>query len=110
MKLPNADRAVVDLEKLENYCLSATHPRGKHKARVFASALKITDADSELLRIALLKAVQSEEARPAESDAYGRRYLIDFSMEHGGNTAMIRSSWIIRSREDFPRFVTCYVL
>lgn len=36
MKLPNADRAVVGLAKLRDYCLSPTHPRGRHKARVFA--------------------------------------------------------------------------
>ena len=35
MKLPNADRAVVEIEKLRDYCLSSSHPRGRHKARVF---------------------------------------------------------------------------
>lgn len=38
MKLPNAERAVVDVRKLRNYCLNAEHPRGQHKARVFKSA------------------------------------------------------------------------
>lgn len=38
MKLPNADRAVVDLRKLRDYCLSQEHPRGQHKARLFKSA------------------------------------------------------------------------
>lgn len=37
MKLPNGDRAVVDIVKLTDYCLSTTHPRGRHKARVFAA-------------------------------------------------------------------------
>ncbi len=31
MKLPNAERAVVDLAKLRHYCLNPTHPRGRHK-------------------------------------------------------------------------------
>ena len=36
MKLPNADRAVIDAAKLRGYCLNADHPRGKQKARVFS--------------------------------------------------------------------------
>jgi hypothetical protein len=38
MKLPGADVAIVDVEKLTGYCLNPEHPRGKHKARVFADA------------------------------------------------------------------------
>ncbi len=29
MKLPNADRAVVEIEKLRDYCLNPVHPRGR---------------------------------------------------------------------------------
>lgn len=32
MKLPNAENAFVDIEKLRGYCLNLSHPRGKHKA------------------------------------------------------------------------------
>ncbi|MGH7818267.1 MAG: DUF6883 domain-containing protein [Candidatus Binatia bacterium] len=39
MRIPNADRAVVDPRKLRDYCLSPIHPRGRHKARVFAAAV-----------------------------------------------------------------------
>jgi len=45
MKLPNPERAVVDLEKLRNYCLSLSHPRGRHKARVFEAVLGLTSYD-----------------------------------------------------------------
>jgi hypothetical protein len=31
MKLPNAERAFVDVRKLRDYCLSGEHPRGQHK-------------------------------------------------------------------------------
>jgi hypothetical protein len=47
MKLPYAESAIVDVRKLRDYCLSAAHPRGKHKARVFASALGLTAEDSD---------------------------------------------------------------
>jgi len=39
MKLPNPERAIVDLKKLRDYCLSSEHPRGRHKARMFAAIL-----------------------------------------------------------------------
>ena len=37
MKLPKAERVVVDITRLRDYCLSETHSVGKHKARVFNS-------------------------------------------------------------------------
>ncbi len=49
MRLPNAERAVVDIAKLRDYCLNFEHPRGRHKARVFAAALGLTTADAEML-------------------------------------------------------------
>ena len=44
-KLPNAERAVVDIAKLRDYSLNPTHDVGKHKARVFRSALGLTVDD-----------------------------------------------------------------
>ncbi|MDO8466017.1 MAG: hypothetical protein Q7S46_12325, partial [Gallionella sp.] len=110
MKLPNADRAVVEIEKLRDYCLSSSHPRGRHKARVFVTALGITADDSEELKQAILSAVITEEATSKERDGYGQRYVVDFSMSRQGKEAVVRSSWIIRSGEDTPRLTSCYVL
>jgi len=64
MKVPNAGHAVVDREKLRDYCLSREHQRGRHKARVFESALGLTADDVEQVRDALLIAVQSDDAVP----------------------------------------------
>ena len=50
MKLPNAERASIAIEKLRDYCLNADHPRGKHKARVFLSALGLTSEHAEWLQ------------------------------------------------------------
>jgi hypothetical protein len=109
-KLPNPEKAVVETRKLRGYCLSQEHPRGKHKARVFASALGLTADDSEELRRALLSAAVSEEAAPAEGDEYGQRYVLDFEMSTEAGNATVRSGWIVRSGEDFPRFTSCWVL
>jgi hypothetical protein len=50
MRLPNAERAVVDVRKLREYCLNAEHPRGQHKARVFKSAVRWTAVCARLCR------------------------------------------------------------
>jgi hypothetical protein len=47
MQLPNAERAVIDIVKLTDYYLSPDHPRGRHKARVFASALGMTASEAD---------------------------------------------------------------
>ena len=41
MKLPNGDRAVVELAKLTDYCLDPGHPRGRHKARAPSGSMRI---------------------------------------------------------------------
>ncbi|WKZ35598.1 MAG: hypothetical protein QY332_18465 [Anaerolineales bacterium] len=110
MKLPNANHAVVEIEKLRDYCLSANHPRGRHKARVFATALGITANDAEELRQAIMSAVVTEKATPTERDEYGQRYVVDFRMKIQGRQADVRTSWIVRIGEDHPRLTSCYVL
>jgi hypothetical protein len=110
VKLPNAERAVVDIDKLRNYCLNPEHRRGCHKARVFAASLGITQDHAEDLLRALLAAALNHEATPLEHDEYGRRYVIDFMANGPSGQAMVRSSWIIRRGEDFPRLTSCYVL
>jgi hypothetical protein len=109
VKIPEADRAVVDLQKLEGYCLNENHPRGKHKARVFRSALGLTKKDSEWLREQLFDAIQSLEAEEGRSDRFGQRFVLDFQLKTEKGKETIRSKWIIRREETFPRFVTCYV-
>jgi hypothetical protein len=106
-KLLNPENAVVETRKLRDYCLSPEHPRGKHKARVFASALGLAAEDSEELRQALLSAAVSEEATPTEEDEHGQRYMLDFEMSTEAGSAVVRSGWIVRSGEDFPRFTSC---
>ncbi|BBO18644.1 adhesin/hemolysin precursor [Candidatus Brocadia pituitae] len=50
MKIPNADRAVLDIRKLRDYCLNLFHDEGKHKARLLEGALGITANDAEQVR------------------------------------------------------------
>jgi hypothetical protein len=110
MRLPNADEAIVEITKLRDYCLSPTHPRGRHKARVFAAALGLTADDAETLRDAILLAVQTTDATEAEQDAFGQRYVVDFRMQGPRINVIVRSTWIVRTGEQNPRLTSCYVL
>jgi hypothetical protein len=110
MKLPGGDRAVVDIAKLRDYCLSPDHPRGKHKARVFAAALGLTADRADELQAALLAAAGTEEATVGDADEHGQRYAVEFIMHGPAGTARVRSSWIVRAGEDFPRLTSCYVI
>ena len=110
MKLPNADKAIVNIRKLVEYSLSTSHESGKHKARVFKSALNITAEDAEWLREQLLEAALHEEASEGTQSVFGKKYVIDFVVMRGSRSATVRSSWIIEFGTDFPRLTSCYVL
>ena len=99
MKLPNGGRAIVDIRKLQGYCLDPQHPRGRNKARVFASA-GIRQADAEELRIALLAAASDRDARLGIANLYGQRYIVDFDLVRPARTVRVRSTWIVRIGED----------
>jgi hypothetical protein len=109
MKLPNGERAVVEIEKLRSYCLNPHHPRGRNKARVFAS-VGIREGDAAELRTDLLRAARDAEVRTGILNEYGQRYIVDFELVRQGRTVRIRSTWIVLTGQDLPRLTTCYVL
>ena len=110
MKLPGGDNAIVDIAKLRDYCLDPQHPRGRHKARVFAATLGLAQTDAEFLREALLRAAREADALVGESDEYGDRFTVDFELNRGNRRAVVRSAWIVLRGETAPRLTSCFVL
>ena len=108
--LPNYHRAILDLRKIEDYCLNPDHPRGRHKAQVFRGALGINRADAEWLRSAILRAMRHNEAIEQICDSSGSRWCVDMLLARHDKRVVVRTIWIVRTSEDFPRFVTCWVL
>ncbi|HEY3045420.1 MAG TPA: hypothetical protein VGJ39_15425 [Vicinamibacterales bacterium] len=108
MKMPGGDAAIVDRRKLTGYCLNPEHPRGKHKARVFAT-LGFTAENADELRAALLKAAASNDAQAAASDQFGDRYVLEFEIEGPQGKGIVRSIWIVRRGEGAPRLTSCFV-
>lgn len=110
MKLPGGDNAIIEIAKLRDYCLDPKHPRGRHKAKVFASSLGIGRADTEFLQAELLHAARDADAVAGECDEYGIRFTVDFELSRAGRKATIRSAWIIRRGETALRLTSCFVL
>jgi len=109
MKLPNGESADLGA-KLEEYALNPLHRDGRHKARVFESALGITHANRQVLRQAILAAAAtSDQAEARGNNGHGDLYQLRFRMETAKGTACVLTAWIVRHGEDFPRLVTCYI-
>ncbi|MEM9482023.1 MAG: DUF6883 domain-containing protein [Verrucomicrobiota bacterium] len=109
MKLPNAERAIIDLPKLRDYCLAVEHPRGKHKARVFESVLGFTADHADDLRARILDGICSVECEVGEGDDFGQRFTVDLPMDGPLGSATVRTGWIIKKNEVRPRLTTCFV-
>jgi hypothetical protein len=110
LKLPNGNQAIGSISKLRDYCLSTTHPRGRHKARVCESALGFTAEDAAYLLAVLLEAASTHDVVLGERDGYGQRYSMDVLVKGTQGKAIVRSSWIILHHEDTPRLTSCYVV
>jgi len=109
MRLPFAEKAFVDDRKLIDYCLNPDHPVGKHKARVFQAALGINALNRDVLKRALLEMVLANEASFSGANVEGNLYTIDFLLVYQARQAQVRTAWMIKFDETFPRLVTCYV-
>jgi len=110
MRLPNGDRADLGT-KIEDYVLNPRHWEGRHKARVFESVLGITLDNREVLRQAILSAVEnSDEAEPLGNNGDGDIYFLRLPLKTQPGRATVLTVWIVRNGEDFPRLVTCYIL
>jgi hypothetical protein len=112
MKLPNAENAFVDIAKLRDYSLNPDHPHGKHKARRFKEKLGIEKDDAERLRRVILQAILEVDAIEQKGTLYGRRFVVDFELSWPEgiimSMALVRTTWIIRNDEDFPRLTSCF--
>lgn len=109
MLLPFAEKAFVDDLKLVGYCLSENHVNGKHKAKVFRSALNLVAADYLVLKETITTAVLLNDALYGGRNEQGDMYSVDFVMTHRSKSANVRTAWIILFGESFPRLVSCYV-
>ena len=117
--LPNYQNAVIPREKLEGFALNPIHKAarpggssGKDKARVFKSVLGFDQSNCEALKQRILDELPFYEAvLETERSQYGKVYRVDISiLGANGNTANVRTAWIIRRGTVYPSLVTLWVL
>ena len=107
MKIPGAERAMLDQAKVRDYLVSPEHRVGSAKARFFAQ-LGFDHRNWTLLRDKLHGFAQ-QEAQLAGSTRFGQKYVVPGTIQGpSGRAAQLVVVWIILSGEDFPRFVTAY--
>jgi hypothetical protein len=108
LKLPNADAAIIDADKLHGYLLSREHPVGRFKASYFRT-LGYSDKNWAQFESDLRKFHLSEDVSEVVGSPYGAKYVIRANLKGpNGETAELVSVWIILTDEDIPRFVTAY--
>lgn len=108
MTLPNPPAALIERAKIAEYLLSSAHPVGRFKA-VFFRGLGFTASSWSDLRDAIHALAQTGDAVELPPTAFGRRFEVRGSLVGpSGRSARIVTAWIVRSEEDFPRFVTAH--
>ena len=107
--LPNVENAVIRLEKLRDYSLDQMHPIGKHKARVFESAMGMTGKDADRLMEMIFRAILVNEAVSAGKNTHGERFTVDIRALGLTGQVLIRTAWMIDHGNTIPRLTSCYI-
>ena len=109
-KLPNVDKVTVDTNKIKNYALDPNHPVGRNKAKVFESTLGYNQSNADQLVNQIQTKLSSSEAVFGVKDQFGQRFTVDMPITGpNGNTATVRTGWILEPGSDIPRMTTIYV-
>jgi hypothetical protein len=108
LRIPNADRAVINPTKLHGYLLSRHHPVGRLKAAFFLR-LGYSPEEWGQLEADLRGQHLSQDATRLEQTRYGQKYAIRATLVGpSGSSAEVVSVWVVRIGEEFPRFLTAY--
>ena len=110
MKLPNADKAQVEREKIVDYLLNTAHRYGSSKARFFAR-YGFKAENWEQLAQALRHHVQAHEVKRAKETGFGPRYQVEGRLKApDGRSPRVRSVWQLDHGEVEPRLIKAYPL
>lgn len=108
MRLPNAEEAQIDRNKLKRYLLSETHPVGRSKAKFFRGA-GFDESKGVVLEQELIAIAKTEEVVETVSSRHGVKFVVDGTANTpSGKRIKLRTVWIIERGQDRPRFVTTY--
>ena len=110
MKMPNANLAIVEREKIADYLLNPAHPYGASKARFFVSFGFHAGAWETLAAAFLVHGQQNEVARQKQT-GFGPRYEVEGAITApDGRRPRVRTVWQVDDGEIAPRLITAYPL
>jgi hypothetical protein len=108
MKLPNANEAIVEREKIVDYLLNPAHPDNSGKAGFF-EALGFRRNEWNTLAAAFLALARQTEVAESMRSPHGQKYVIVGRIESpGGKSPIVKSIWIVDSGVEMARLVTAY--
>jgi hypothetical protein len=107
--LKNAEFAIIDPDKFIDYSLSPCHEDGKHKARVFKSALGYDATNYKGLIVQIRRAILVHEAVCRGDDEYGTSWRVDVPIKGPTGSAIVRTGWFYDRGCDVPRLTTAIV-
>ena len=108
MKLPNAENAVVEREKIADYLLNPAHPDNGGKAPFFLSHGFRPD-HWQTLATAFRRLAETAEVHNRVASPHGEKYIVDGRIETPlGKTPLVRTVWIVDAGQATPRLVTAY--
>ncbi len=107
-RMPAAQSAYVEEQKVAGYLLSAEHPDGRGKATFFMSfGFRVEDWGE--FSEALLRHAWENEIVEAEETPFGVQYAVEGPLRTpDGRMPVVRSVWEQRPDEEGPRLVTAY--
>jgi hypothetical protein len=109
VRLPRAREATIPTAKLVSYALDLSHERGRHKARVFASALSIRASDWRYLRDQILAKLPEGEVRSTRITPFGIAYEVIVMIDGlNGRTVPVVTTWMVATNAA-PRLTSTWV-
>ena len=110
MKLPNAQLAIVEREKLTGYLLNPEHRFGASKARFFLEFGFALEA-WERLAAELRAHAQAHDVARWRETGFGPRYEVEGEMTApDGRRPRVRTVWQMDKGQIAPRLITAYPL
>ncbi|MCL2633876.1 MAG: hypothetical protein FWD34_05105 [Oscillospiraceae bacterium] len=106
--LPNAEKAVIPIEKLVNYSLN--FERSPDKAIAFATALGYTIDNADKLIKNINENIWNHKAVFKGNNGFGDIYEIIMRLiGENGKSANVLTGWIVENGLDYPRLTNVYV-
>ncbi len=108
-RLPRHASAIISEDKLR-YCLDPLHETGRHKARMFSSALGIGLEDTARLRRTIADGISRNDARRVgESEDGTERWVVEWMVQGRLSELRMISAWDVDADAGLPQLVSCYL-